>query len=800
MTSEQILSGSTRVRVQYLAANAVRVTHTAADARTFPEDRPWLRQVLLPGPEISPDECRLVVDLAGGLVRVSDRAGQIVLAEARPPRLNRSGRRPTVRLDIPALAVQLDLGRVEGAIHLALATSAGEGFYGWGERFDAFRRERGTVRCHIRDAIAMLQQHETYSAIPFFLSSRGYGFWLLNSHKSVWRIDPEHRVLEIAAAGPPADYVLIQGPSFRDILATYTQLTGRPPLLPRWALGLMVSGYPQEHQGVIRERIHEHRRERIPLDALILDYHWEGRFHNFQWRLALFPDPTEMVADLKAAGVRLGLILTPFVNRRNRLFQRLLLQTLARNRPRGLLWTDERDLEGYAEARERRYLAHPSVPWWFGRGGMVDFTNPEAAAWWNTRMRPLYEQGVDFFKNDDGEYLPRNGRSALGMDGREYHNLYGFFYGRALYEGMATLDERRPFIYARSVWAGSQRYPAMFLGDQKPTFACMRSTMRAGLNMGLAGFAYWTADIFGLDGRTTPETHMRYAQWGLFSPVARYFWRPPEIDDTRYPWSHNPEVVEANFRTHAELRYRLLPYYYTLAWEAYRTGLPILRPLLLEFPEDARLSDVCDEVLLGGRLLLAPVLESGATSRRIVLPAGEWHDFWSTESYPGGGEIAYPAPLDRLPILVRGGTILPLGPALSNIRDDHRFEQLFLHIWPPYPAQGLLYDDDGRTRAYQQGAFSVTRFSAEGNSQRIMVRISPAEGSFPEQVEVRQVEVILHRATPPAQVLVNGQVTTAWHYAAEEEAIHVPVRCPTAEGVELLVEMVSVGIAEGPGE
>jgi alpha-glucosidase len=366
---------------------------------------------------------------------------------------------------------------------------------------------------------------------------------------------------------------------------------------------------------------------------------------------------------------------------------------------------------------------------------MVDFTDPAASDWWNGMAHPLYRQGVAFFKNDDGEYLPEDGRSANGMQGDEYHNIYGFYYGKAMYEGMhppipageGSGRETRGLIYARSVWSGSQRFPAVFLGDQKPTFDHIRASLRAGLNMGLAGFAYWTADVFGLDGKTSPEIHMRYAQWALLNPVARYFLRPPQIDATRFPWSHGAEV-ESNFRKYTELRYRLLPYYYSLAWEAYRAGIPIIRPMLLEFPDNPRFADCADQYMLGDRLLVAPVVTAGEVQRKIVLPAGIWHDFWSGQAWQGPAEIEYPAALDCLPILVRGGRILPLGPLMQHIPDDHRFEQLELHLYPPLPAECLLYDDDGVTTAYRDGDYTLVRVRAEGTGSRPEVRTVPVAG------------------------------------------------------------------------
>jgi alpha-glucosidase len=337
----------------------------------------------------------------------------------------------------------------------------------------------------------------------------------------------------------------------------------------------------------------------------------------------------------------------------------------------------------------------------------------------------------------------------------------------------------------------------MFLGDQQATFDHIRSTLRAGLNMGLLGFAHWTADVFGLSGATTPELHRRHAQYALLAPIARYFWRPPAVDGTRLPWSHGPEN-EANFRLYAHLRYRLLPYYAQLGWEAHRTGLPVLRPLMLHYPDDPRLADLADQALLGEALLIAPVLEAGdpatgAAVRRVVLPAGAmWHDFWTEQSYPGGGVIEYGAPPDRLPLLVRGGTVLPMGPALDHIPDDHRFEALELHCWPPYPARLVFYDDDGRTRAYQRGAFSTTDVTLAHESAEITVEIGAAAGGFAEQPAARQLSVVLQRVmSAPTDVRAAGPAgdrPVAWRYHAERQMVRVEFTQPTAETTRLNID------------
>jgi alpha-glucosidase (family GH31 glycosyl hydrolase) len=276
----------------------------------------------------------------------------------------------------------------------------------------------------------------------------------------------------------------------------------------------------------------------------------------------------------------------------------------------------------------------------------------------------------------------------------------------------------------------------------------------------MCGYSYWTADVFGLDGKTTPETHMRYAQWSLLSPVARYFVRPPRIDDTRFPWSHNTQA-EANFRKYAELRMKLLPYFNTLAHESYLTGTPIMRPMVMEFQSDERMRGIDDQIMLGEHLMICPVVQAGAASRQITLPEGMWHDYWSGETWQGGQTIHYDALLDCLPLLVRGGTILPMGPVLQNIPPGHQFEAVEFHLWPPYPAEGLFFDDDGETTAYQHGAFTRTRIRAEQQGDRVVVRLSGVQGMFDGQVDKRRIDIILHRSPGVLSASVNGTKTEA---------------------------------------
>jgi alpha-glucosidase (family GH31 glycosyl hydrolase) len=752
------------LRIDPLGPRAVRITRPTASHAGASPGRAWVDEVL-PG-------IAAAVGVEGELsARATGQGCRIYRAAGEP------------------LVTIRELGETaRGRTRLVFGLEPGERFYGWGERFDRFARMHGVLRLRARESPAFTQQRQSYSAIPFVVSSRGYALLLLNSHASTWRLRPPRARVEVLADGPGADCIVIAGQNFKEILSTYTSLTGRAPLPPRWALGLWVTEFPQEGERAVLDHVEAHRAHRIPLDAVILDYHWEELFHNFRWRATLFSNPVRMIERLRAAGVRLGLIFTPFLNTRHGRLKRRISNTYIHSVPRERMMDDERDLEGWEQARRLGLLAHEHTAWWFGAGGMVDFTNPAAGAWWNARLRSLYEQGVAFFKNDDGEYLPREARSHLGLSGTELHNLYGFFYGRAIYEGMRALDDRRPMIYARSVWAGSQRYPGLFLGDQTPTFEHMRATLRAGLNMSFSGFTWWGADIFGLSGRTTAETHMRYAQWAMLNPLARYFWRPAALDNTRLPWSHGVQA-EDNFRRMADLRYCLLPYLYALAWEAYLTGVPMVRPMTLEFPSDAALREVDDQYMLGGSLLAAPVLEAGVRSRRVRLPQGEWHDFWTDASHTGPGDIATPAPLDRLPLFVRGGAIVPLGPRMDCIPDGHVFDDVRLHIWPPLGGEALVYDDDGRTRGYSRGERTRTRIECTTSETNLRLKVHAAEGTFAGQPDHIRLEVVLHRAREPRSVRVDGADADNVAYEAPTAEMHVRCTIHPRRGCDILIEL-----------
>jgi alpha-glucosidase (family GH31 glycosyl hydrolase) len=255
---------------------------------------------------------------------------------------------------------------------------------------------------------------------------------------------------------------------------------------------------------------------------------------------------------------------------------------------------------------------------------------------------------------------------------------------------------------------------------------------------------------------TTPENQMRRVQWELLNPELQPAEHPPEMNDPRLPWSLAPRV-ESNFRKYSGLRMRLSPYYNSLAYESRLTGLPVLRPPIVKSLNDTSLRCQGDQIMLGSCLMICPVVEPDATSRLIALPEGLWHDFCSRRSWQGSTVIEYPAPPDCMPILVRGGTILPMGSPARNEHDGRVFEKLELHIWSPYPAEGILFDDDGSSTAYERSAFSRTRLRAEDTGDHLLIRISGAQGRFTGQLEKRRVNIILRQPGFVESAFVNTE-------------------------------------------
>ena len=578
-------------------------------------------------------------------------------------------------------------------------------------------------------------------AVPLLISSRGWALFFDNPADAaiaVGRSDNGVRIAYTAEAGPLAWYFLI-GADLRALMGEVAELLGRPPLPPRWALGFLQSTRHFDDTAELRRLPRTIREKRIPCDALIFlstygeALGWNRGVGHLEFQPGLWPKPEGLLEEVRRQHFEVITHEYPVLHEASPLF--------AEAEARGYLLTTGYERSGGGAANYRQGQRH------------IDFSNPAARAWWWSAHGELVRLGVGGWWLDGGEGPPAAAKLAAG-DGTLLHNVYDRFRYQAFAEGEAAArPEQRVFLLCRSGAAGMQRFGAScWSGDINNDFPTLEAQVPLGLNTGLSGVPYWGTDVGGFF-HPVPETGELYARWfqlGAFSPIFRshgWVWRE------HVPWAHGPEV-EAICRRYAELRYRLLPYTYTLAWQAHTQGLPLMRPLVLNFPDDPRTWTLDHEYLWGDDLLVAPVTREGATSWPVYLPADRWYDFWTGARYEGPGGVTVTAPVDRLPLFVRGGAILPLGPVVQHT-GERPLDELTLQIYPDDASRFELYDDDGRTNAYRRGHYALTPIECVAQRDGVTVRIGSPTGD-PSVVPAARRYLIRLRLERPSAVDVEG--------------------------------------------
>jgi alpha-glucosidase (family GH31 glycosyl hydrolase) len=578
-------------------------------------------------------------------------------------------------------------------------------------------------------------------AVPLLLSSRGYALFFDNPADgaiAVGRSDNGVRVVYTAEAGALVWYFLI-APDLRGVMAEVADLLGRPPLPPRWALGYLQSTRHFDDADELRRLPRTIREKRIPCDALIYlssygeALGWNRGVGHLEFQPGLWRDPAALLAEMRAQHFEVITHEYPVLHEGSPLF---------------------------AEAEARGYLLAEGYERTNGTGAnyrqgqrYIDFSNPAAHAWWWAAHRELRDLGVAGWWLDGGEGPPA-AASLHGGDGRLLHNIYDRLRHEAFAAGEAAdRPDQRVFLLCRSGAAGMQRLGAScWSGDINNDFRTLEAQIPLGLNTGLSGIPYWGTDVGGFF-HPIPETGELYARWfqlGAFSPIFRshgWVWRE------HVPWAHGPEV-EAICRQYAELRYRLLPYTYTLAWQAHAHGLPLMRPLVLNYPDDPRVWSLGHQFLWGDDLLVAPVTREGATAWPVYLPAGTWYDFWTGARHEGPGGVTVEAPLPRLPLLARAGAIVPTGPVVQHT-GERPLDELTLLIYPGGSSRFELYDDDGRSNAYRRGRYTLTPIEQATDAGGVTVRIGEPAGDR-SVVEASRRYLIELRLDRPQAVTVEG--------------------------------------------
>jgi len=551
-----------------------------------------------------------------------------------------------------------------------------EHIYGLGEKFTDLDK-RGEVICSWNQDALGNSTPRTYKNVPFFMSTRGYGIFINSSREIVYDFgNRSHVSYTFLVKDEQLDYFFIYGPTFKEILNIYTELTGKAPVPPKWSFGLWMSRCSYKNRDEI-ERIAEGLRERdIPCDVIHLDPTWlrDRQECDLVWNHEAFPEPEEMISKLKERGFKLSLWINPYVPKGSELFKE--------GENRGF----------FAKKEDGSVYDRPLEPWnhyMFLDRGVVDFSNPEAVEWYKEKLRKLLDLGVAVFKTDFGESAPRDAVYYGGASGEEIHNLYSLLYNKAVFE-LTREFCGEGLVWARSGYAGMQRFPTCWSGDPEPSFRAISCTMRGGLSIGLSGVPFWSHDIGGFSGRPTPELYVRWAQFGLFCSHSRCHGTTP-----REPWEFGEEALRI-FRDYAKLRYQLLPYIYSCAHISSKTGLPMIRAMVLEYQDDPNCYDKDTQYMFGESFLVAPILDEGG-ERTIYLPAGRWIDYWTKEEQEGPKNLIYRAQLERLPLFVKADSIIPMGPEMNYV-GEKPFDPITLDIYLYDRAEFILYDDDGQVR------------------------------------------------------------------------------------------------------
>ncbi len=620
-----------------------------------------------------------------------------------------------------------------------------EAIYGLGQKaFDLNLRGRLLNMWNTDPAVYSPGDDPINLCIPLLIAlhqGRAYGLFFDNPGHA--RFDLGHtqsdQLRYEAKTGELCGY-FFAGPAVPDVLSRYTQLTGRMPLPPRWMLGYHQSRWSYYPESEVRDLVAEFRQRRIPCDAIHLDIHYMDGYRIFTTDTKRFPDLGRLARDLKKQGFRFITIIDPGVkvDAGYPVYDSGVEQDVFCRQPGG-----------------SRFQA----PVWPGNCCFPDFTDPRVRRWWGDLYRPLLAAGVSGFWNDMNEPAIFGGQmpddvlhcyEGQGARHGEIHNVYGLQMARASAEGLCRLspNERVPLI-SRSGYAGLQRYALVWTADNQSTWAQLRLSISMCLNLGLSGLALCGPDIGGFSGNCDGELLTRWTQVGALMPFFRN--HSALGTDRQEPWVFG-KPYETICRRWIELRYQLLPYLYTAAWQAAQSGLPIMRPLSLAYPEELHTYSLADEFLLGDALLAAPVGRPGQTSRAVTLPGGYWYDFWTDELRTG--QFTAHAPLDRLPLFVRAGSVLPMGPVCQHT-GEWPPDTLSLHIYPGN-GQSWLYDDDGHSLAYQLGEVHLTRFVCEQQRERLTVR-RQAEGPF--DPGYARFEITIHGQTDtPRQAIIDGQV------------------------------------------
>lgn len=612
-------------------------------------------------------------------------------------------------------------------VKMSKVSHDGESYYGLGDKPENLNLKGKRFENWVTDSYAYGKQTDPiYKAIPFFTGlhkKRAYGIFFDNTFRSFFDFAHERRnVTSFWAQGGEMNYYFIYGPHMEDVVANYTDLTGKPHQLPPlWALGFHQCKWSYYPESKVKEITATFRALKIPCDAIYLDIDYMDGFRCFTWDKTHFPDPKRMVKELGENGFKTVVIIDPGIKVDN-------------------------DYSVFKEALDKDYFCkRADGPYmkgkvWPGECYFPDFTNPEVRDWWSGLFKELIEDvGIKGVWNDMNEpavmEVPnktfpndvRHDYDGNPCSHRKAHNIYGMQMARATYQGLKKFAyPKRPFVITRAAYSGTQRYTSSWTGDNVASWEHLSIANTQAQRMAMSGFSFVGSDIGGFAEQPQGELFTRWIQLGIFHPFCRVHSSGDHGDQE--PWAFDEDVT-AIVRSFIELRYQLLPYLYTTFWNYVEHGTPLLQSLVLFDQEDLHTHYRTDEFIFGNKILVCPILEPNAKGRRMYVPRGKWYNWWDDSMVKGGKEMWVDADIDRIPMFVKEGAIIPKYPVQQYV-GEKEIDMVTLDVYFKLGKElSQLFDDAHDGYDYTKGRYSLRTFKLTGRDNEIIIN-QHKEGKF----------------------------------------------------------------------
>ncbi|MBP1838652.1 glycoside hydrolase family 31 protein [Formosa algae] len=605
-------------------------------------------------------------------------------------------------------------------VKMSKISNDGESYYGLGDKPDHLNLKGKRLDNWVSDSFAFGKYTDPlYKAIPFYTGlhhGKSYGVFFDNSFQTCFDFAQERKnVTSFWAYGGEMNYYFIHGPKMTDVVASYTDLTGKPHQLPAlWSLGYHQCKWSYYPETKVKEITSTFRELNIPCDAIYLDIDYMEGFRCFTWNNDYFPDPKRMVKELADDGFKTIVIIDPGIK-------------------------IDPEYHVFQEALEKDYFCkRADGPYmkgkvWPGQCYFPDFTKAEVRDWWSDLFKELVEDiGVRGVWNDMNEpavmEVPnktfpddvRHDYEGNPCSHRKAHNVYGMQMARATYHGLKKFAyPKRPFVITRAAYSGTQRYSSSWTGDNIASWEHLWIANVQAQRMSLSGFSFVGSDIGGFAEQPNGELYTRWIQLGVFHPFCRT--HSSGDHGEQEPWMFGDEVTDI-VRSFIELRYQLLPYLYTAFWQYLDEGIPILKSLVLYDQEDIQTHYRTDEFLYGNDILVCPILEPNSKGRRMYIPRGKWYNFWTQELIKGGREIWVDTELDTMPIFIKAGSIIPKYPVQQYV-GEKEIEEVTLDVhYKLGKAQSLLFDDIHDGYDYTKGRYSLSKFKLNGKPKELIIQ------------------------------------------------------------------------------